>query len=295
VTSHKRGQKAVHRPLHLVTPLTDGLDVEALQSAIKHGFDVHKVDWLPLKVDGELGPQTIHAARFYTWIIGLGAAHRTTIQQHQTIQEATQKLIRSLASRSAADRRRAKRRQRHLVKIRKAQTEGPKAAVAYAREWIGTTEDPAGSNTGPTSTKNGRRGGVSFWQEHWGLNGAYWCLSFASYCAAVIGGAKISGNVAYSVAIEGYARNHENGFVQVPVPEAKAGDFTIWKFDGPDAASDHGELVAVVSGGPKEDIGGNTSSEGGSQSNGGGVFAKTVGSDVRPLSELSMVVRPLYS
>ena len=98
-----------------------------------------------------------------------------------------------------------------------------------------------------------------------------------------------------AAAIEGYARNHENGWIQVPFPEARPGDIGIWKFDGPNAPSDHGDLIAEVDQGPAEGIDGNTSSEGGSQSNGGGVFAKKIGSGTRPLSELSMVVRPLYS
>jgi len=282
--------KGVHRPLTLATPHAKGADVRALQSSIKKGFEHYKIDWLPLAVDGELGPQTLHAARFYSWVLGLGSGHRVPIQKRHTITEATQRLLRSPEHRSAIERTRAKRRQPRLAKIRKAQSEGPAAAVAYARSFIGTTESPAGSNTGPTvQNDKGQPGGVSFWEAYWGLGACYWCLCFASYCAKAIGGARISGNCTYSVAIEGYARNHENGWVQVPVSEARPGDISIWKFDGPSAPSDHGELV--VENGVAEDVGGNTSSDNsGSQSNGGGVFAKH-----RDLSQLSMVARPLYS
>src|SRR6478609_797848 len=238
-----KSQKAVHRPLHLTSPLAKGPDIRALQEAIKKG----------------------------------------------NLTEATQRLLRSPEKRSTIERARAKRRQSRLAKIRKAQTEGPAAAVAYARSFIGTTESPAGSNTGPTHTNaKGQKGGVSFWESYWGLGPCYWCLCFASYCAKAIGGARISGNCTYSVAIEGYARNHENGWIQVPISEARPGDISIWKFDGPSAPSDHGELV--VENGVSEDVGGNTSSDsGGSQSNGGGVFPKH-----RDLSQCSMVARPLY-
>jgi hypothetical protein len=282
--------KAVHRSLHLGSPITKGLDIEELQVALKAFFAKHKIDWLPVTVDGELGPQTLHAARFATWVLGLGGGHREPIQKRNVITEATQRLIRHPEKRSQVEKLRAKRRQPRLAKIRKAQTEGPAAAVAYARSFVGTTESPAGSNTGPiVHNDKGQPGGVSFWEAYWGLGACYWCLCFASYCAKAIGGAKISGNCTYSVAIEGYARNHENGWVQVPISEARPGDISIWKFEGPDALSDHGELV--VANGVAEDVGGNTSSDdGGSQSNGGGVFAKH-----RDLSQCSMVARPLYS
>lgn len=277
------------RPLALTSPLTDGPDVRGLQEALKAGLEHYKIDWLPLSVDGDFGPQTLHAARFFSWVIGLGGRHRKKIKQG-IVTEATQVLLRNPEKRSAIERARAKRRQPRLRKIRKAQSEGPAAAVAYARSFIGTTESPAGSNSGPTHTNaKGQRGGVTFWEAYWGLGPCFWCLCFASYCAKAIGGARISGNCCFSVAIEGYARNHENGWVQVPISEARPGDISIWKFNGPSAPSDHGELV--VANGVSEDVGGNTSSDNsGSQSNGGGVFAKH-----RDLSQCSMVVRPLYS
>jgi hypothetical protein len=222
-------------------------------------------------------------------VIGLGRRHRKAIKSG-LLPRATQTLLRNPEKRSRVERARAKRRQPRLAAIRKAQSQGPAAAIAYARSFIGTTEAPAGSNTGPTHVNHkGQPGGVTFWENYWGLGACYWCLCFACYCVKAIGGAKIAGNCTYSVAIEGYARNHENGWVQVPIAEARPGDISIWKFEGPSAASDHGELV--VEAGVREDIGGNTGSDNsGSQSNGGGVFAKQ-----RDLSQCSMVCRPLYS
>ncbi len=296
--AQKAAPKEVHRGLHLVSPLMHGADVEALQSALKHEMAQHKIDWLQLKVDGQFGPQTVHAARFLTWVIGLGTGHRKPIQERHTVTEATQKLLRDLSKRSRVDVLRAKRRAPRLAKIRKAQTEGPAAAVAYARSFVGTTENPAGSNSGPTTQNSkGQKGGVSFWEAYWGLGACFWCLCFASYCAKAIGGAKIAGNCTFSVAIEGYARNHENGWIQVSPEDKKPGDISIWKFDGPNAASDHGELIVDVGEGESfEDIGGNTGSDSsGSQSNGGGVFPKQVPGDARSLSQLSLIARPLYS
>ena len=123
-----------------------------------------------------------------------------------------------------------------------------------------------------------------------GPGACYWCLCFASYCAKFIGGARISGNCCHAGEIERMARAHTNGWVAVPPDEAKPGDIALFNFEG-SAEPDHGELVVgPFKNGLTDDIGGNTSSDSsGSQSNGGGVFAKA-----RPLSQLTCVARPLY-
>jgi hypothetical protein len=265
----------VHRRLALTSPLADGPDVHALQEALAALLEHNKIDWLPLNVDGDFGPQTLHACRFLSWVVGLGKGHRKRIKAGYVPQD-TQRLLRDLTKRSARERRRAKRRQPRLRKIRAAQSGGPDAAIAGARACIGITESPAGSNSGP-SHKIVVRGkavtvGVSAFEAAWGLGPCYWCLCFASFWAKWAG-ARISGNCTYSVAIEGYARNHENGWVQVSWGDRRPGDFTIWKFDGPSSPSDHGEMLVEMN----EDVGGITSSEGGSQSYGGGVFAKQIG------------------
>lgn len=285
--------KTVHRSLHVTSPLMAGPDVRELQKDLEALFQHQKIDWLPLFVDGDYGPQTHHAARFLTWVLGLGKGHRDPIKRN-SLAEATQRLLRNPEKRSRLERLRAKRRQSRLAKIRKAQTAGPVAAVAGARACVGITESPAGSNSGPDRTivVMGKKVvvGVSAFERYWGLGPCFWCLCFACFWVRWAGG-KIDGNCTYSVAIEGYARNHENGWIQVSLADRLPGDITIWKFDGPSSPSDHGELYL----GNGWDVGGNTSSEGGSQSNGGGVFAKEIGSGTRPLSALSMVCRPLYS
>jgi hypothetical protein len=281
--------KAVHRQLHLTSPLAHGADVRALQGAIKKGLAHYKIDWLPLNVDGQLGKQTIHAAKFYAWVLGLSGRHRTRIKGG-TITMAAQRLLRSPSSRSRRDRLRAARRKGRLSKIRKAQSEGPKAAVAYARSFVGTTEDPPGSNTGPTITRNGKLGGVSFWEAYWGLGACFWCLCFACYCVKAIGGAAISGVCVNAAEIERMAKAHTNGWVAVPLSECRAGDIVLCCFDG-SGVPDHGELaVGPIVGGLTDDVGGNTSSDDtGSQSNGGGVFAKD-----RAVEVVTCIARPLY-
>jgi hypothetical protein len=282
-------KKAVHRPLHLTSPLAHGEDVETLQRQIRKGLRHHKADWIPVAVDGQLGRQTIHAATFLAWIYGMSEKHRRTMKGG-TLTKAAQHLLRVPADRSRVDRLRAKRRQKRLRQIRRSQHEGPKAAVAYAKAFIGTTENPAGSNSGPTITRDGKKGGISFWEGYFGLGACFWCLCFASYCVKAIGRAKVSGVLVNAAEIERMARAHTNGLVAVPIDECRLGDYVLCCFDGT-GVPDHGELAAgPIHDGLTDDVGGNTSSDNsGSQANGGGVFPKG-----RDLGVVTCIARPLY-
>ncbi|HVY79311.1 MAG TPA: hypothetical protein VG898_12480 [Solirubrobacterales bacterium] len=296
-----RGGSAVHRPLHLTSPLMHGADVEALQAALKKLMRHYKIGWLPLAVDGKLGRQTLHVARFLAWVLGLGNGHRSKIRAG-TIPIATQRILRDPKRRGRLDRLRERRRRPRLRQIRERQTKGPKATMAYARACVGITENPAGSNTGPlhkVAYPPHPAAGISYWESYWHLTACYWCLVWACFCVREIGGAKIPGpDQAYlcvnAAEILRQARARENGWVLVPLGEEREGDVSLWCFDG-SGVPDHGELVE----GPYDlklqlsnDIGGNTSSgSAGSQSNGGGVFRR----HDRPLSQLSGIARPLYS
>lgn len=290
--THPKENKAVHRNLHLSSPLMSGPDVKELQQDVKVGLAHYKIDWLPLALDGQLGKQTIHACDYLAWAIGLtGASSNGGL----TITQDVQKKLRDPSKRTKAEHDREHERKTALQKRRKAQEDGPKAVVAYARSFVGTTENPAGSNSGPSHTEHGLEGGVTFWENYWHLGECFWCLCFASYTVQHIGGANISGTLVNAAEVERMAKAHTNGLIAVPVAEARPGDFALWCFDG-SGTPDHGELIVKCDAhGPVEDIGGNTSSEGGSQSNGGGVFTKELGSSTRPWSSLTCVARPLYA
>lgn len=281
--------KVVHRPLHLSSPLAHGDDVETLQRQIRKELRHHKIDWLPVEIDGKLGRQTLHAAAFCAWAIGLSDKHRAAIKGG-TISEAAQRLLRAPTQRGRLDRRREKRRRKRLRQIRKAQSEGPKAALAYAKSFIGTTESPAGSNSGPTITRDGKKGGISFWEAYFGLGPCFWCLCFASYCVKAIGKAKVSGVLVNAAEIERMARAHSNGLVAVPLEECRLGDYVLCCFDGT-GVPDHGDLAdGPIRDGVTDDVGGNTSSDSsGSQANGGGVFPKG-----REVGVVTCIARPLY-
>jgi hypothetical protein len=285
--------KAVNRPLFLSTPLTKGPDVRALQEAIKAGLKHYKVDWLPLKVDGEFGPQTVHAAAFYGWILGISDATRNKLRKNGTLPEAIQQVLRNPETRGDAYRERSDMRKDKLKEMRKAHKQGPKAAVAYAKSMIGIIELPpeTNSNRGPDVMRKGKKGGIDFWQKAFGCEATLWCLCFASYCVRDIGGAKVGGTVIQAAAIERMAKAHTDGWVAVPASEAKAGDIALYRFEAGSGDPEHGELVVgPLKNGMFNDVGGNTSNDAdGSQANGGGVFAK-----LRDPSLLTCIARPLY-
>lgn len=280
---------AVRRPLHLGTPLTAGDDVRALQNAMQVLFDHYDIDWLPLAIDGQVGPQTIHAARFLTWVIGLGKGHREPIQKRKVITKATQHLLRNPEDRSRLERRREKSRRKRLARIRHNQSKGPDHAVDRAEAWVGLTEMPPGSNSGPNETRQGEVGGITFWEKFWGLTSCFWCLVWACFFLKEVGGMAIEGNCVNAGEIERNARAHRDGWVAVPWEQRRRGDVILCNFEG-SIEPDHGELCRNGEGGEvTHDVGGNTSFESsGSQSNGGAVAFKD-----RPRSVVTCVARPL--
>lgn len=284
------GEKAVSRPLALTTPFMKGADVLALQAAVKGGLNHYKVDWLPLEADGEFGPQTVHAAAFYGWILGMTEASRRKLRKNGSLAEPLQEVLRNPEKRGEDYRKRSEERKAQLKEMRKAHKQGPQAAVAYAKSMIGVTEDSGVENVGADVTRKGKKGGVTFWEAAWGLKACYWCLCFASYCVRDIGGAQVSGNCCHAGEIERMARARTNGWVAVPPAEAKPGDIALYNFEG-SSEPDHGELVVgPLKNGMFNDVGGNTSPDsGGSQNNGGGVYAK-----LRDPSMLTCIARPLY-
>lgn len=283
-------EKAVHRPLALSTPFMKGADVLALQEAVKGGLNHSKVDWLPLETDGEFGPQTIHAAAFYGWILGTTEASRRKLRKKGMLAEPIQEVLRNPEKRGDDYRKRAEERKARLKEMRKAHKRGPQAAVAYAKSMVGVTEDAGVENVGGDVMRKGKKGGVTFWEDAWGFGACFWCLCFASYCVKFIGGAQISGNCCHAGEIERMARARTNGWVAVPASEAKPGDIALYQFEG-SSEPDHGELVVgPLKNGMFSDVGGNTSPDsGGSQNNGGGVYEK-----LRDPAILTCVARPLY-
>lgn len=160
---------------------------------------------------------------------------------------------------------------------------GVDKAVAWAKAQNGRAETGS-TNTGPYPVSECQVFTI-------GYDGVPWCGCFVSYAAIHEGGANIpnKARLAYTPYAVADAQNHTNGLTAVGVNDARPGDFLLYDFDG--GGADHvGLCVAPTSGGMVYAVEGNTSSgTSGSQSNGGGVYART-----RPVSQVTCVARPAY-
>lgn len=151
-------------------------------------------------------------------------------------------------------------------------------ALAWAADQIGTVEHPANSNAGPKITDWERASGYTF--------PVPWCQCFAN-AAAVIGGAPQLRDGFTPTVLNG---SHA-GYPRITVDSAQPGDFIFFKWPGVSNNScDHvGVLVSMTASSVTCREGNTSSSNVGSQNNGGGVFQRT-----RPRSLVAGAVRVPY-
>lgn len=271
----KKKPGAVRRRLHLASPgQKRGADITRLQRAINEAFDHFNID-RHITVDGEYGRQTATAARQIGLLMGASGQNWKSLKRG-TVTKSVQNLIRRIRKKTRKERAKTVLRKRHRRRLRKRfdKTAGEKV-LAWAKAQIGTTENPPGSNQG---------GKITVWNTYWGLVAPYWCGVFAGYAVKKIGGAKVTSWLPYAPSITSDALANRNGLTAVPFSDARAGDLvTFW-------GGQHIGLVDRVEGDTLYTVEGNTSSgNSGSQSNGGGVFAR-----VRSRSDVDVIARPAY-
>lgn len=268
-------KQKVHRALSVTSPLNRGRDIKVLQGKINDQYRHFNID-RRITQDGEFGPNTLRAAQQIALLMGVvGKARRKS--KRGRISRATQKLIRG-REKSRLERAATIRRKHYRAKLRhRYDVSGGKLALSKAKQQIGVTENPPGSNWGGMVTKFITFTGYNF--------PVYWCGCFACWCV-VNAGADIPARIrlGYTGYITADAQAGVNGLTAVPFDQARAGDIVVYTFD-------HIGLVDHVSGETLYAVEGNTSSDdGGSQSNGGGVFART-----RSKSDVVTIARPDYS
>jgi hypothetical protein len=253
-----------------------GDDVRALQDAANDVLEAAGFDWRKVKVDGKAGPVTMKAARLAGFISGLEGAPMRKLQSDRASMYA-QRRLRGSRQATPAERAAAKRRRSKLKAIRARHNQGAQAAIRWAREQVGTVEQPRGSNRGPK---------ISDWQRSIiGYDGAPWCGCFVGCALRAAGVQGVDARIAYVPFIHQDAaarRGPWEGLVSFD--NAKPGDVVCLFGD------DHVELIVSRDGEYLVTIGGNTSSdEAGSQDNGGEVANKR-----RARSTVSAIARPRY-
>lgn len=271
--------KKVQRGLSLTSPAPKGKDVERLQEAVNGLYKHFKID-RRIAADGEYGTQTHSAVRQLAFVLGAGPNNRKALKKGRVTKDC-QRLIRGRKKRKL-EIVRARARARFRKKLRaRYKADAGQVAINRAAKYVGTTEQPDGSNWG---------GNVEKFIRFTGYTGpVYWCGCWACWVVVKLGGAKIPSKIrlGYGPYIISDARNHDNGLEAVAFGDARPGDIIVlWG----------GEHIEVVSGRPVggslPTIGGNTSPQpgSGSESNGGGVYRR-----IRSRADVTVVARPNYS
>lgn len=255
---------APHRKLYRTAR---GADVKRFQIGLNARLEHDPRGHAKLSEDGYFGDQTLHAWKQVRDLIGL--------PRWLGVTQKAQLNVRQPNTRSKAAVRRSKKCHQQLA----AGSDGEKA-LAYLSRYAGKTESPAGSNDAPFL-----RAWRTALSMAW-MNGQPWC-GFACIAAWELGAKHpIPRDTTYTPTIVSRALRGD-GFKAVHSTEAKEGDLVVFDFDG--GGADHVGLArGPAVGGLIPTCEGNTSSsDAGSQSNGGGVFNR-----VRPVGLIAVVARP---
>lgn len=156
-----------------------------------------------------------------------------------------------------------------LSKELRAQHPPPRLAVVHgALSFVGTVEQPPGSNGGPN---------IDQWQHRFGISHEPWCGAFAGSMIEIYGNHQVDRGVVYTPNIKNFAQQGTGGFLKwfTDANLARAGDLVLFDFGGPQI--EHVGIVRKmgVVNNQISTVEGNTSFGDGSQSNGGCVAART--------------------
>jgi len=266
---------AVHRGLHLVSPLVRGADVRALQERLNAELAHRQLSWRQVAVDGQFGPRTLHACAFLGWVLGFSSRRlREITGSEPRLGERAQRVLRDPRRRAPVERARERARRPKVRALRRSHVDGPAAAVDYIREMAAKGVHEIGdTNTGEL---------VDRWQSYFGLHAQPWCGCFAGYAAKAVGDSPATTWFPYGPSIIADARAGRNGVREVSFEDAKPGDILVlWSGDHIATAMARPSATTIATGE------GNTSpNDRDSQADGGCVALKT-----RSRSDVSCVAR----
>lgn len=242
------------KTLHLTSPHMRGHEVLEAQKTL-NGANVFHHDYFGGAVDGDFGPVSAASAKTAKWFLGYAEADLQPI--YGDLLDSYLTGAKPLPTDFVA------RRQRRLAGDEVVRNLGEKALAELAKH-VGETENPPNSNH-------------FAWATDWyGFDGP-WCAMSDSK-AYHLAGSKvfIAGKFyAYVPYIIADAAQSRNGLVLVGLDMARAGDLVCFDWDK-DGIADHvGLFDKRLTPTTFSTVEGNTSStDGGSQSNGGGVYRK---------------------
>lgn len=264
----------VHRDLVVSDPPQEGRDVANFQRAIKERLKARGLsDDVRVPQHGKFTHATWVAAIEAGYFLGLRSeTYLKTEKGHGVSTQGAQQIIRHPDERTELQLTRAREREdqlkrgpRYYEEMVKKEGKGAQAAVNWATNQIGTRESPAGSNWGPD---------IGRWIRATGYNTPVpWCGCFVNAALMAAGQPSGAGWIGYTPAIVTRARNKVGGWSWHQ--EGKAGDLALFDTPGGDPAVHVGLVKRKLGSRVYGTVEGNTSSgQSGSQSEGGGVFAR---------------------
>ncbi len=259
------------------------------QELLNRFFNSRGLTYAPLGLDGELGPHTQRNIRHARYYLGLGGSlegqpSEITDELIRTLKDPRRRLTGWSVGRNLRRLRVAGQRQRTRKReVKAAQKHGGGTgaqAVAFLVARAGWHESPSGSNDAPF-LKNWRDALHMGW-----MRGQPWC-GFGIEAAYHYGAHKdLPADTASTIAIANRARSG-NGYSQVGSNSIRVGDLVVFNF-GSGAPKHVGLARGPMSGGVIPTVECNTSSaNGGSQSNGGGIYIRT-----RSIGLVHTIARP---
>ena len=267
----------VHRALIAVDPPMSGRDVANVQRETRERLKARGID-INVPDHGKFTVATALACVEAQYFLGLRS--ETFLMKdkhgHRVLTEGAQRVIRDPESRDQDQLDRAKERRAQAERGPRYYDElkaelgvgggkGPAAALEFARKHIGVTESPAGSNSGPEIAK---------WTKATGYTcPVFWCGCFVNVCIMAGGLPSGAGWIGYTPYIVSRAKAGTGGWSWHA--SGKPGDLALFDTPGGDPAVHVAIVEKKLSDSSYQTIEGNTSAgDGGSQSNGGGVFRR---------------------
>lgn len=238
--------------LALTSPHITGPVVEQFQRDINTRLKAWSVNHA-LDVDGDYGQQSRDTARSLLYGLGVDASR----DDFDGVSSTDRLKIRYGYDRltNAEKARWADRKEWRKRYAERFDGGAVGRALEYARDHIGVTEHPAGSNRGPQ---------VDVWERACNVLAAPWCGCFANACL-VAAGLPSDFRLRYCPTIEAMAKNRQDGWSWHSTPEP--GDLVLY---GRTIAAHVGIVESVTGGQDTSTLEGNTGSgPGGSQANGG--------------------------
>lgn len=157
------------------------------------------------------------------WLLESIERWSTELKQETTRNKRLRRALHEGRARREVAQRKLARRRRQLERERRVHTNKAQKCLDAAEDLVGTTESPAGSNSGPFP--------IDECQQRFGFNKVAWCGCFLGWLLEVYGKVDVTPRIAGTWLIAEDAQAGANGMRKaVPVRQSEPGDLWVFHF-----------------------------------------------------------------